>query len=140
MASDSSHSGTGTSRARSATIKQRLRILVVDDEPNVRGIITAHLNDEGHDVGTANDGAQALERFKAESWDLVMTDRVMPKMNGDELAKAIKALNPKIPVILVTAFADRPPDPEVSDSPFDLVIRKPFTRDTLRAAIALVRA
>jgi CheY-like chemotaxis protein len=139
MASDSFHSGTGTSRARSATIKQRLRILVVDDEPNVRGVIAAHLNEEGHDVGTANDGAHGLARFKADTWDLVMTDRVMPNMNGDELAKAIKALNPKMPVILVTAFADRPPDPEETDSPFELVIRKPFTRDTLRAAIALVR-
>jgi CheY-like chemotaxis protein len=138
MAYDPFHTGAG-SAVPPQTVKKRLRILVVDDEPNVRGVISAHLNDEGYNAETANDGVQALELFKSGSWDLVMTDRVMPKMNGDELARAVKALNPNVPVILVTAFADRPPDPEGANSPFDLVIRKPFTRDTLRAAIALVR-
>lgn len=137
MSSGSSSSGAATSSA--SRKKERLRILVVDDEASVRGVITAYLHEEGHTVQTANDGIQGLERFVSETWDVVLTDRVMPRMGGDELAAAIKRLSPKTPVILVTAFADRPPDPEDKRSPFDLVIRKPFMRDTLRAAIALVR-
>jgi len=117
---------------------RRLRILVVDDEPSVRSVITAHLHNEGHEVVTAEDGVRGLECFVGEASDLILTDRIMPGMSGDELATAIKRLNPKMPVVLVTAFADRPPDPARQRSPFDLVIRKPFTRDTLRAAIALL--
>ena len=136
MQSGSSEFGSAASSATSG--RRSLRILVVDDEPSVRSVITAHLHDEGHRVETAEDGVRGLERYVGESWDLVLTDRVMPGMSGDELATAIKRINPKTPVVLVTAFADRPPDPEGQRSPFDLVIRKPFTRDTLRAAIALV--
>jgi CheY-like chemotaxis protein len=132
-------SSSGAAASSSSRAKERLRILVVDDEPNVRAVIMAHLHEEGHTVQTANDGVEGLERFISETWDIVLTDRVMPRMGGDELAAAIKELNPKMPIILVTAFADRPPDPEDKGSPFDLVIRKPFTRDTLRAALALVR-
>ena len=135
----SSESWSGQSELAASIPKPKLRILVVDDEPNVRGVISAHLHDEGHIVTTAEDGQKGLERFRAGEWDLVLTDRIMPRMSGDELAREIKRINPKMPVILVTAFADRPPDPEGEQSPFDLVIRKPFMRDTLRAMISLVR-
>jgi CheY-like chemotaxis protein len=115
-----------------------LRVLFVDDELTVRRIVAEYLEDEGHIVTTAEDGQEGLTLFKTGLWDLVMTDRVMPRLSGDGLAAEIKRINPKMPVMLVTAFADRPPDPEKKGSPFDLVIRKPFTRETLRAAIALV--
>jgi len=115
-----------------------LRILVVDDEPSVLHIIEQHLTADGHEVHTAPNGILALERFVGEAWDLVLTDRVMPGMNGDELAEAIKRIDRSMPVVLVTAFAERPPDPEREQSPFDLTIRKPFTRETLRAALNFV--
>lgn len=67
---------------------------------------------------------------------MIITDRVMPKLDGDGLAKAIKAINPTVPIILVTAFADRPPDPEGGESPFDMIIRKPLKHETIRAAIS----
>jgi CheY-like chemotaxis protein len=116
----------------------RLHILVVDDEATVRDIIREHLETEGHFVDVASDGEAGLESFKKGGWDLVLTDRVMPKLSGDGLAQAIKKLKPETPVILVTAFAERPPDPNDPYSPFDLVIRKPFTHETLRAAIGAV--
>jgi two-component system response regulator VanR len=97
-----------------------------------RGLIREWLEDDGHHVETADDGLQGLEHFKAATWDLVITDRVMPKLDGDGLARTIKEINPTIPVILVTAFADRPPDPR--GSPFDMIIRKPFNQEALRAA------
>jgi CheY-like chemotaxis protein len=116
--------------------KPRLNLLLVDDESTVRGVIAEYLQEDGHYVETAGDGLHALERFRARKWDLVITDRVMPRLDGDGLAKAIKQIDPTAPIILVTAYADRPPDPRGGGSPFDMIIRKPFTHETLRAAIA----
>jgi CheY-like chemotaxis protein len=110
----------------------------VDDEATIRQIIRKHLESEGHEVHTAIDGVSGFERFVGESWDVVLTDRVMPGVGGDELAEAIKRVSPNTPVILVTAYADRSPDPNRKDSPFDMTIRKPFTRETIRAALAAV--
>lgn len=118
---------------------RRFRVLVVDDEPSICQVIALHLEDEGHEVHTAPDGVRGLERFVGERWDLVLTDWVMPGMKGDELADAIKRINPKMPVVLVTGFADRLTQSGRQDSPFDLIVRKPFTRETLRAALNLVR-
>jgi len=120
--------------------RRRLRILVVDDEPNVCQVIALHLEDEGHEVHTAPDGIRGLERFVGERWDLVLTDWVMPGMKGDEFAAAIKRINPKTPVVLVTGFADRLTESGRQGSPFDLIVRKPFTRETLKAALNLVCA
>jgi len=117
---------------------RRLRVLVVDDEPSICQVIALHLEDEGHEVHTAPDGIRGLERFVGERWDLVLTDWVMPGMKGDELADAIKRINPKMPVVLVTGFADRLTQSGRQDSPFDLIVRKPFTRETLKAALNLV--
>ena len=114
----------------------RLRLLLVDDESTVRGVIAEYLQEDGHYVETAGDGLHGLERFRAGTWDLVITDRVMPKLDGDGLANAIKRIDPKVPIILVTAFADRPPDVRGPGSPFDMIVRKPFTHETLRAAVA----
>lgn len=117
-----------------------MRILVVDDEPTILEVVTLHLEDEGHEVHTAADGVEGLERFVGETWDLVLTDWVMPRMKGDELAEAIKRINPRMPVVLVTGFADRLPSSGRQNSPFDLIVRKPFTRETLKAALKLVCA
>jgi CheY-like chemotaxis protein len=115
-----------------------LRILVVDDEPSVREVLSAMLSDDSHEVETASDGREGFEKFRHGTWDLVMTDRAMPQMNGDQLAIAIKQLNPEMPVVLVTGFADVMQD--VGDNPpaIDAVVRKPFNRNSLRAAIAQV--
>ena len=118
---------------------RRLRILVVDDEPNVCLSLRRHLEDEGHEVHTAADGLQALARFEADAtWDLVLTDWKMPGMTGDELAATIKRLRPSTPIVLVTGFADLLPPLDPQTSPFDLIIRKPFSRTTLQAALNLV--
>ena len=125
-------------RAATARPVRPLKILVVDDEPSVREVLEAMLREDGHTVITASSGAEALGLFREERWDLVMTDRAMPHMNGDVLAARLKQLRPEMPVILVTGFADVMRD--VGDHPpaIDLIIRKPFTRDSLRAALAAV--
>lgn len=111
---------------------RRLRILVVDDDPSVRTVIAAGLRGDGHDVQTVNDGVRALTLHSEQPFDAVVADLVMPGMTGRELATAIKRLNSSTPVILVTGYPQ-----ELANSPFDLIIRKPFAHSVLRAALDL---
>jgi len=81
------------------------RILVVDDEESMCQYLSILLQREGYDVLTVNAGVQALQIVENESVDLVMTDIQMPKMDGIQLLKGIKGLNPETPVIIMTAYA-----------------------------------
>ena len=69
-------------------------ILVVDDEPGLRSIISEVLSDDGHEVITAASGEAALELFKNTAFPIVMTDIFMEKMTGIDLLHEIKQLNP----------------------------------------------
>lgn len=85
-------------------MSQRASILVVDDEPHSLFGISEILSEEGFHTITADSGKDALEKFKTNSIDLVITDEKMPDLNGMDLLLEIKKINPDIPVILVTAF------------------------------------
>jgi signal transduction histidine kinase len=111
------------------------RILVVEDEPLVRELITVYLGEDKHQVQTADNGRTGLEKFQAGEFDLVLTDRAMPGMNGDQLARMIKEIKPGQPVILLTGFGDLMPGEEKPEG-VDDIVGKPFTMQTLRAAIA----
>ena len=80
--------------------------LVVDDELLVCQILTKYLTGDGHTVETAADGREGLEKFQAGKFDLVIVDRAMPEMNGDELAAAIKQRELNMPVVMVIGFGD----------------------------------
>jgi len=81
-------------------------ILVVDDEENSRLGLSKILNKSGYSVVTAENGRQALEVVKQARCDLVITDMKMPKMDGIELLKEIKEFDPRIGVIIVTAYGE----------------------------------
>jgi signal transduction histidine kinase len=112
-----------------------LRILVVEDEPLVREVITVYLDEDGHRVETAENGVEGLKRFEAGEFDIVLTDRAMPEMNGDQLAIAIKERQPTMPVVLLTGFGDLMEGGGERPSGVDVIVSKPFTFDTLRDAI-----
>ena len=118
-------------------IPQR-RILVVDDEPLVCDAIEMMLDFDGHVVETVGSGKDALARLEKSKFDLVITDFEMPTMKGDELAAAIKARNPKQPVIMITAYAEMLQAAGNPLSGVDLVVSKPFLLENLREAIAKV--
>jgi len=82
----------------------RFRILVVDDEPVQRELISGFLKKQAFDVVAAETGQKALELFRQDSIDLILTDQKMPHMSGLDLLQAVRAINPEIPVILITAF------------------------------------
>ncbi len=117
-----------------------LRILVVEDEPLVREVIGVYLSEDHHEVTLAENGRIGLEKFRAAEFDLVMTDRSMPEMNGDALAVEIKKLNPDQPVLLLTGFGDIMSGAGEKPAGIDLIVSKPFTLTTLRTAIAKVTA
>ena len=82
------------------------RILIVDDEEIICLILAQRLFKEGYICATANDGKEAVNQFYKQNFSLVISDMKMPGMDGMELLKAIKAANPKMMVIMVTAFPE----------------------------------
>ena len=82
-----------------------LRIVVVDDEPAQRELIGGFLMKQGHEIFPAASGAEALAHVKDRQVDLVLSDCRMPGMSGPELLLGIKAVNPEVPLILMTAYA-----------------------------------
>lgn len=112
------------------------RILVVDDESTVRDAIKMLLKFEGHEVETAASGREALAIIQKEKFDLILTDYAMPLMTGEELATTIKALSPRQPVGMITAYADELQASGEGIHGTDFLLRKPFALTELRAAVA----
>jgi signal transduction histidine kinase len=104
-----------------------LKILVVDDEEYVRDILHDVLQSEGHQVVVAGSGKEALAAFQDGNFDGVFTDVGMKEMNGWELAQHIRALDPNIPLALVTGWGDSLPKSDYRmDNLIDWIISKPF--------------
>ena len=110
-------------------------VLVVDDEPAVLESSSLLLQEYGFKVASSSDAEDAMRRFKENSIDVVVTDIVMPSVSGIELIRQIHDINPRTPVILMTAYADME---KVLDAikigAFDFII-KPFTPELLLHAV-----
>lgn len=104
------------------------RILAVDDEPNIVRLIQVNLERMGYTVETANNGIQALEKIRANRPDLVVSDVMMPEMDGFELLSTIRrevALQ-DLPVIMLTAKAQDRNVMEGYQRGADMYLTKPF--------------
>lgn len=87
-------------------MKNNIHILVVDDEEMMRELLNKILSREGYNIITACDGEDALQKIASQKFDIVISDMKMPKMNGFELLKHIKADYQNISVIIMTAYGD----------------------------------
>jgi two-component system cell cycle sensor histidine kinase/response regulator CckA len=112
---------------------ERLRILAVEDEPEVLDVIRAMLVGTGHMVLTAASGREALELFEREAVEVVVTDLGMPGMTGLVLAEELKRRRP-VPVVLLTGWADELDDAHRRH--IDVVLAKPVTRERLLGGLA----
>jgi signal transduction histidine kinase len=121
-----------------SVMERPLSILVVEDEPLVREVIEVYLREDQHQVQTAVNGRQGLQKYREGVYDLVLTDRAMPEVNGDVLASEIKKINPRQPVILLTGFGDLMSGAGEKPEGVDLVVSKPFTLNSLREAMTKV--
>jgi signal transduction histidine kinase len=111
------------------------RVLVVDDEQPVREALADMLRLTRHEVVTASEGIEALERFRAGPFDLVLTDLAMPGMSGWQVAQAVKAIRPEVPVVLVTGWGVELPAEQLRASGVDRVMTKPFRLDEVHAVV-----
>ena len=101
------------------------RILVADDEPGIRKVVRDALEREGHEVTTAIDGREALERFEEEPFDLVVTDLAMPRVDGLELVKEVRRRSP-VPILVLTVRNEEREKVRLLDEGADDYVTKPF--------------
>ena len=115
------------------------RILVVDDEANIRMTVRLALQHVGHTVETAADGPEALDKFDlGGGWDLVLLDQRMPGMEGLEVLRQMRQKAPKARIIMATAFGTIDLAVEAMKSGATDFLRKPFTLEILRGAVESV--
>src|SRR2546428_758819 len=128
-----------TSPARADAAPARtLRCLVVDDEESVRSMLADVIESVGHQATMVNGGAEAIERFRAESFDVVLTDLAMPRVSGWQVARAVKQIAPRVPVFLVTGFGVELTPEERRAHGVDLVLVKPLQIQEILDALAEV--
>ncbi|MGO9608423.1 MAG: ATP-binding protein, partial [Verrucomicrobiia bacterium] len=113
-----------------------LHVLLVDDEAMVRKIIGEYLRIDGHTVEVADGGRDGLEKFHNGQFDLVVVDRAMPDMNGDQVATVIRSTDATVPVLMLTGFGAMMKDADETPPGVDLIVGKPVTINGLRAAVA----
>lgn len=110
------------------TLLAMRRILLAEDDESMRGFLDRALTRAGYEVVSFNNGEEALERLKQEPFSLLLTDIVMPRMDGIELARRASELDPDLKIMFITGFAavtlnnapEAPNDARVLSKPFHL--------------------
>lgn len=120
--------------AGKAEVMRSVSILMVDDNPEVAGVLGLTLKRLGHKVTEANSGEAAINTFEVGNFDLVITDLGMPDMSGHEVAKIVKEIKPGTPVLVISGWGGQLNLDEMPE--VDGVIAKPFSRDILTEKIA----
>lgn len=115
-------------------------ILIVDDEPTVRKTLRALLLKQGYDLSFAANGAEALEMASALKPDVILLDVMMPKMDGFEVCRRLRAMPElaEVPIIMVTALDDRQSRLQAIEAGADDFVSKPFDRVELRARVQAI--
>ena len=113
------------------------RVLIAEDEEAVRGLVARALEEDGHDITMAADGAEALDALADDEFDfdLLLTDIKMPVLDGLSLAMAAACERPEMKIMLMTGYAEQRErahgiDPLVHD-----VVQKPFSVEQIRLAV-----
>ena len=106
------------------------RILVVDDEQSMRDTLQIMLEKEGFEIDSADNGVEALDKFKREKYDLVLTDLKMPELDGIGLVEALTSCS-DIPIIIMTAYASKDEAIKAMNLGASFFIEKPFKKPEL---------
>lgn len=114
------------------------RVLIADDEESMRLLVARAIAMDGHEIVTAEDGAEALEILNRDSgaFDLLLTDIKMPVMDGIALALAAARDFPRLTILLMTGFADQRERASGLEAIVHDVITKPFAVADIRTAVA----
>ena len=111
------------------------QILLAEDEDTVREFVSRVLVMHGHSVIEARDGAKAVELMNQHHFDLLLTDIVMPIMDGISLALKVRATKPDVPIILMTGYANESQRAHNLSVLIEELLTKPFNKDELVAAV-----
>lgn len=115
-----------------------LKILVVEDEQRVAELLKRGLDESGYDVKLAYDGEIALRIVKSEKFDLIISDIILPKLNGFDLCKEIRSLYGEIPILMLTALGTTDDKLDGFDAGADDYMVKPFDFRELDARIKVL--
>lgn len=113
-------------------------ILIIEDEERVAGLLKAGLEENGYQTWVAYDGAMGLRLFKQHTFQLVISDVILPKMDGFELCKEIRKINPSVPILMLTALGSTDDKLEGFDAGADDYMVKPFDFRELNARIKVL--
>jgi two-component system, cell cycle response regulator CpdR len=118
------------------------RVLIAEDEEQLRALVARALTSDGHEVVMAADGAEALDKLQAEggAFDLLLADIKMPVMDGLALALATARDFPTLPILLMTGFADQRERASGIEALVNDIISKPFSVAEIRFAVAAALA
>jgi DNA-binding NtrC family response regulator len=112
-----------------------VRILIVDDEPEMRALLVDELGREGYDVTQAGDGAEAVLACRAGQFDVILMDKNMPGPSGLDLLPGFRRTCPRARIIMMTAFGDVPSYVEAAEKGAADFLFKPFRIEEMKAAI-----
>jgi CheY-like chemotaxis protein len=108
-------------------------VLVIDDDPDVRGFIVTALEEQGYRVREASDGRAGLAELERETPDLVVLDFIMPGLSGADVARRIRAAHPEQPILFVSGYSET--DAVKRTAPDALLLAKPFRAEALHKAV-----
>jgi len=111
------------------------RVLLVDDDTLVRDSVRRMLEFDRHKVTAVGSAAEALKLCDTETFDLIVLDYIMPVMKGDKLAEALKGRFPNLPIIMITADAEKLDETAERPAGVDILMAKPFQLSDLRDAV-----
>ncbi len=112
------------------------RILVVDDDPEMRALLSEVLQHEAYRVVEAKDGTEAVRALRARPFDIILMDKNMPGPSGLDLLPGFRRVAPRSQVIMITAFGDIPSYMEAMEKGAVEFLFKPFRMAEVKAAIA----
>ena len=113
------------------------RILIVEDEPDIQELLCAYLQDAGYETETAGDGVEALDRFRAQAFDLVLLDVLLPKIDGFGVCEVIRRSS-QVPVVMLTALDGEAQQLRGFGLNIDDYVTKPFSMPILLRKLAAV--
>ena len=133
---------TGPWTKREKTVTDALRVLVVEDEPNIRELVCLHLGLEGYQCEGAANGQEALARSESERYDLLVLDVMLPGLDGVSLCRAVRrgTMNRDVPILMLTARSQESDKVIGLESGADDYLTKPFgVRELVARTRALLR-